>query len=116
MNERVTEQPAPIPNGREAVWNLVMRDMGDRDGEGRRKYGTPLKPFNGRDALVDCYQEALDLVVYLRQFQAERAEMLAELESIRDRLIEITAHRIEKFSLVRRLETVMRWMREGGQR
>ena len=67
-----THEPAPIPNARPAVWSLVMADMQARDSEGRRKYGTPLQPFNGRDALVDAYQEALDLVVYLRQAIEER--------------------------------------------
>lgn len=46
--------------------------MKERDQEGRRKYGTPLQAGNGRDALVDAYQEALDLCVYLRQAIAER--------------------------------------------
>jgi hypothetical protein len=41
--------------------------MKDRDVTGAAKYGTRLQPFNGRDSLVDAYQEALDLVVYLRQ-------------------------------------------------
>jgi len=68
-----THEPAPVPNGRPAVWSLVISDMRARDAEGRRKYGTPLQPFNGRDALVDAYQEALDLVVYLRQAIEERA-------------------------------------------
>jgi hypothetical protein len=27
----------------------------------------PLQAHNGRNALIDAYQEALDLVVYLRQ-------------------------------------------------
>lgn len=40
--------------------------------KGRRKYGTPLQAHNGRDPLVDAYQEALDLCVYLRQAIAER--------------------------------------------
>lgn len=65
-------EPPPVPNARHAVWPLVIEDMKARDAEGRRKYGTPLQPFNGRDALVDAYQEALDLVVYLRQAIAER--------------------------------------------
>jgi hypothetical protein len=68
----VTEQPAPEPNDRPAAWDLVLADMRARDAEGRRKYGTPLQPFNGRDALVDAYQEALDLAVYLRQAIYER--------------------------------------------
>lgn len=71
-NRLVQEQPDPILNERPAVWDLVQRDMADRDKEGRRKYKTPLQPFNGRDALTDAYQEALDLVVYLRQAIFER--------------------------------------------
>jgi hypothetical protein len=67
-----THEPSPVPNDRPAVWPLVIADMKARDAEGRRKYGTPLQPFNGRDALVDAYQEALDLVVYLRQAIEER--------------------------------------------
>lgn len=65
-------QPAPEPNDRPAVWDLVIADMRERDHVGRERYGTPLQPHNGRDALVDAYQEALDLAVYLRQAIAER--------------------------------------------
>lgn len=49
------------------VWLLVMKDMEDRRQMGCKKYGTPLQPFNGRDALVDVYQELLDACVYIRQ-------------------------------------------------
>ena len=66
------EQPAPLANSKPAVWDLVVADMRERDAEGRRKYGVPLQPGNGRDPLVDAYQEALDLAVYLRQAIAER--------------------------------------------
>jgi hypothetical protein len=65
-------QPPPLPSRRPAVWDLVMRDMRDRDEVGRAKYGMRLQPFNGRDALVDLYQELLDAVVYLRQEIYER--------------------------------------------
>lgn len=51
---------------------LVLKDMEDRRRGGVEKYGTPLQPNNGRDALVDAYQEALDLCVYLRQAIEER--------------------------------------------
>jgi hypothetical protein len=68
----IQDQPAPITNSLPAVWDLVIADMQARDQVGRERYGTPLQPFNGRDALVDAYQEALDLAVYLRQAIAER--------------------------------------------
>ena len=44
-----------------------MKDMVERDWVSSKKYGTRLQPFNGRAALWDAYQEALDLAVYLRQ-------------------------------------------------
>lgn len=70
MNEH---QPEPqVRDGAEGVWDLVIADMKERDKVGRERYGTPLQAFNGRDGLVDAYQEALDLVVYLRQVIAER--------------------------------------------
>lgn len=69
----VEEQAPPTPDAGKAVWDLVMLDMIERDKIGRERYGTPLQAFNGRDPLVDAYQEALDLVVYLRQALEERA-------------------------------------------
>lgn len=68
------EQVPPTPNDKAAVWDLVIADMKARDQVGRERYGTPLQAFNGRDALVDAYQEALDLVVYLRQEIEERRQ------------------------------------------
>ena len=70
-------EPAPIPNNLPAVWGLVMEDMKQRDESGFRKYGTRLQPNNGRDALVDAYQETLDTVVYLRQAIYERDQCFA---------------------------------------
>lgn len=55
-----------------AIWDLVIDDMKARDQLGRERYGTPLQAHNGRDALTDAYQEALDLAVYLRQAIEER--------------------------------------------
>lgn len=60
-------EPAPIPNDRPAVWDLVIRDMQERDQTGEKKYGVRLQPHNGRDPLIDAYQEILDAAVYLRQ-------------------------------------------------
>lgn len=63
---------APQANSLEPVWYMVIKDMNLRNEFGRKKYGTPLQPFNGRDVLKDAYEEALDLVVYLRQAIYER--------------------------------------------
>ena len=68
----IKDQPPPVASNGPAVWDLVIADMRARDNVGRERYGTPLQPHNGRDALVDAYQEALDLVVYLRQAIYER--------------------------------------------
>jgi len=65
-------EPDPTPNDSTPIWDLVIADMRERDAEGRRKYGTRLQAGNGRDPLVDAYQEALDLAVYLRQAIEER--------------------------------------------
>ncbi len=65
-------QPPPKPNKLPEIWPLVIADMQARDAVGRERYGTPLQPFNGRDALMDAYEEALDLCAYLRQAIEER--------------------------------------------
>jgi hypothetical protein len=56
------------------IWKLVIKDMKDRREMGIKKYGVPLQTNNGRDALIDAYQELLDLLVYLRQEIEERFE------------------------------------------
>lgn len=72
-------EPMPTPNQRPAAWEEVIKDMRDRDAFGRRKYDTPLQPFNGRKPLVDAYQEALDLSVYLKQQILEDGALRAAL-------------------------------------
>lgn len=68
----IVPEPAPQKNDKPALWDLVVDDMRMRDEFGRTKYGTPLQAGNGRDALVDAYQEILDAAVYLRQMIYER--------------------------------------------
>lgn len=65
--EVIKDQPAPVTNGLPAVWDLVIMDMMERNRMGCERYGTPLQPYNGRNALIDAYQESLDKTVYLRQ-------------------------------------------------
>lgn len=64
-------QPAPTGSGR-MVGLAVVQDVLTRMDEGDRKYHTPLRTENGRDPLVDAYQEAHDLVMYLKQAILER--------------------------------------------
>lgn len=69
----IEDQPPPLHNDRPAIADLVLEDVAERKRIGIERYGTPLQAHNGRDALVDAYQEALDLVMYLRQAIEERA-------------------------------------------
>jgi len=75
-------QPAPVTDdaGSE-VWPSLLAEVAlspelralceERDALGRAKYGTPLRAHNGRDALKDALQEALDLAAYLQQAAME---------------------------------------------
>lgn len=67
-------QPPPTGDNGRHVWDLVIEDMKARDWVGAERYGTRLRAFNGRDPLIDAYQEALDLCVYLRQEIEQRRE------------------------------------------
>ena len=69
----VYEQVPPRPSTGD-VWLLVLKDMENRRLHGIEKYGVPVQPHNGRDPLIDAYQEALDLCVYLRQAIEERGK------------------------------------------
>ncbi len=48
------------------TWELVLKDIAARDAAGNVKYGVRHQYDNGRDHLWDAYEEALDLVCYLR--------------------------------------------------
>jgi hypothetical protein len=62
----IQDQPSPIPTDEPSIHDLVMQDMADRKRLGLERYGTILQASNGRDHLIDAYQEALDLAVYLK--------------------------------------------------
>ena len=59
-------EPRPTP-GRVDVLPEVIKDLQARDKVGTVKYGTTLQSHNGRNCLMDAYQEALDLAMYLKQ-------------------------------------------------
>lgn len=66
MSDAKTHEPEP-KEGNVIVSKVVLGDIVMRVKMGEEKYGTKLMSHNGRDALWDAYQEALDLVFYLRQ-------------------------------------------------
>lgn len=74
MRPRVAtiQQSPPVVTDHPAAWDLVAQDIAERDKFGLSKYGTRLQPHNGRDSMVDVYQELLDVVVYMRQMLYER--------------------------------------------
>lgn len=61
-------EPMPVrPATGRSIWDMVIEDMRERDQIGAAKYGGPLVAHDGRRSLVDAYQEALDLAVYLKK-------------------------------------------------
>jgi hypothetical protein len=71
---RTRYQDAVDDDNKATAWN-VLNDMRDRDRVGRERYGTPLTVNNGRDQLVDAYQEMLDGSVYLKAAWLEGAQV-----------------------------------------
>ena len=80
----VLNQGIPEKGTGPAIINLVLDDLKDLDWEdtiktsfikraakGEMFYGYPLQANNGRDALSDAYQEAIDLCLYLKQVSEE---------------------------------------------
>lgn len=65
-------QPLPKESDSPIMHDLVRADLLKRLQLGIERYGQPLQANNGRDALMDAYEEALDLTVYLRQAIYER--------------------------------------------
>lgn len=66
-------QPAPTASDHHPpVLELLIETLRTRSAAGALKYGTLLKPFNGRDALIDLLQELADGCMYVMQAIAER--------------------------------------------
>lgn len=75
VNKFDAAKPEPKPkSGNVDIWPLVIADIEDRVKMGQAKYGTVLQANNGRDSLMDAYQEAIDLVLYLRQAIEEKRQ------------------------------------------
>jgi hypothetical protein len=81
----VAPEPLPSKNELSFMWpNAIERIIEiakQRDEFGANKYGTRLQPFNGRDPLVDAFQEGLDQLVYIEQELFERPYKNAVIEA-----------------------------------
>jgi len=67
MHKEGLTLPDPKP-GKDVVWTEVVKDVIARAELGKKRYGTYLETHNGRSALMDAYEEALD---YLKQLLME---------------------------------------------
>lgn len=66
-----TPQKPPV-EGRQVVLDAVLEDLKARAEVGKAKYGTYLQTHNGRDALMDLFQELADALMYCKQMLMER--------------------------------------------
>jgi hypothetical protein len=74
-NTRDTQRDQPLPTpGHQPVQAVLIAALAERRDYGIRKYGRPLETHNGRDALTDAWEEALDLLTYLTQMRLERGD------------------------------------------
>lgn len=69
IRERRSERRKVLTN---AVWDLVIADMGARDKLGLERYGQRLTGATPVDPIQYAYEEALDLAAYLRKMIYER--------------------------------------------
>lgn len=97
----IVDQPPPKPTSHEPAWPRVLKfikatasanadpilktvvgDMEERHELGIKRYGTPLQAGNGRNHLVDCYQEKLDGVAYLQAWFDEHGHDLLDMPDV----------------------------------
>lgn len=84
--------PSKLGTGRPA--NAVLLDefksvLVRQTSKGARKYGQPVRAWNGRDAGQDAIEEWIDLGVYLTQLRLEHADLTAENAALRARVAEL---------------------------
>lgn len=73
------------------ILSQVYNDLKERDRKGIETYGTSLTTFNGRNSLLDAYEEVLDLAMYIKQ-------KLEEDKHIIEKAISIINQRLDKLS------------------
>jgi hypothetical protein len=78
------------------VRSAVANGLRDRRELGISKYGRALQSHNGRDSLLDAWQEALDTLVYLQQMQLEGETVDTALTAQMSVVEVLAARRIER--------------------
>jgi hypothetical protein len=71
----------PIRADRYKLLRLLSRDLEDRRDFGLDRYGQTLQPGNGRDTLIDLYQEQLDGLAYAQTLLSEAQDSDAESDA-----------------------------------
>lgn len=74
-----------------SMHDLAAADILERKALGLERYKRELKAFNGRNPLVDSYQEKLDDVVYTRQAMIEWDAMAARIVELEAALRKVDA-------------------------
>lgn len=107
-------QPTPKPNNTQPIHEQVIEDIKLRAEAGKQNYGTYLQVNNGRDSLLDAYEEAQDKALYLKQAILERDDLIKELELAREELREVQSGaalqaRDRRMKLIGAAEELRKW-------
>jgi hypothetical protein len=65
-------QPAPVKNDSPFIVDLVVKDLEARKQLGIERYGVALQAHNGRNTLLDLYEELQDAVIYIKGLLEEQ--------------------------------------------
>lgn len=82
FRQREGDQPLPKQADGPVMHELLIQRIQERLGLGVRRYGQPLRAFNGRNAGQDALEEVLDLAVYLQQLLIERDALVGALTEL----------------------------------
>ena len=128
QGQTMSQQPDPIETTEQPAWERIIEILTDlrnvedddasvisaldqliidakaRDEFGRKKYGTPLQPGNGRDHLRDWWEECMDGIAYAycalheaagsRQYAEYEADLTELFEQAIDLLIGLSQLRL----------------------
>lgn len=115
FKQRTAATPEPMSKpGIKDVLPEVIKDFNAREAVGIKKYGITLQTYNGRDALNDALQEAMDQVLYIKQEIMQRQDSFEQkiAEWANDRCLYESA---TPFSQMKKLfEETLEWYDEVG--